>query len=314
MYVFIVNPEAGGGRAMRVFSKIEKSELYNDIQHTHYFTEYRGHAEVIVHDLIETYHDVLTNVIVIGGDGTLHEVINGLIDYEIPVSFIPGGSGNDFARGCSIHEQPLELLRQIISGEGGFPYWLGNYTIDCNEPRMFANSIGFGFDAEIVKAADQSVYKKVFNKLGMGKISYVIAIIQVLFRFKPMNMEVEVNGDKKTIIDCWMLTVTNHPYYGGGMKIIPHATIQPSIFPIIVIHSISKWKILGLFMTVFTGKHVKYKEVELMEVTKLTVYAADEITYQVDGETNSCQRCIIVKEAQALQVMGTNIQKYKQVD
>src|SRR5690625_63480 len=314
MYAFIVNPEAGGGRAISVFSKIEKSQLYKDIDHAPFFTTYSGHAEEIVKELIATYNDILTNVIVIGGDGTLHEVVNGLKDYEIPVSFIPGGSGNDFAKGCSIHGDPLEILRRILSGTDGFPYWLGKYTVDNKDPRRFANNIGFGFDAEITKVANESAHKRVLNKLGIGKLSYVIAILQVLFQFKPMHIEIEVNGEKKTIHNCWMLTITNHPYYGGGMKIIPDAIIQPSTFPILVIHSISKWKILGLFLTVFTGKHVTYKVVERSEERRVTIHAADQITYQVDGETNTCQSCVITKDAHALQIMGPNRKTYKQVD
>src|SRR5699024_8673172 len=98
-----------------------------------------------------------------------------------------------------------------------------------------------------------------------------------------------------------------HPYYGGGMKIIPNAKIEPTRFPVLIIHSISKWKVvLGLFMTVFSGKHIKFKEVELMMVHSLKVCSNRKLTYQVDGATNTCYSCEITKQSDPIHVLGTN--------
>lgn len=92
---------------------------------------------------------------------------------------------------------------------------------------------------------------------------------------------------------------------GGGIKIIPQAIIQPSTFLILLIHSISKWKILGLFLTVFTGKHTTFKENELFETTKLKIMSKGNTPYQVDGETAVCDSCTITKQSKALYIMRT---------
>src|SRR5690625_1019123 len=230
MYIFIVNPVAGNGRARRIFTKVSSSQLYKSIDSKCFFTDHKGHAEEITRDYTTQTHYQVKGIIVIGGDGTLNEVLNGLMNKKVLVGFIPGGSANDFARGCSIAKDPIKILEQMIKHHATIPYWLGTYEVDHNEKRYFVNSIGIGFDAEVAKTANQSSYKKILNFFRLGKISYVIALIQVLFRFKPLTVEIEMNGYKQKIRNCWMVTITNHPYYGGGMKIIPKAKIQPNKF------------------------------------------------------------------------------------
>lgn len=305
MYVFIVNPIAGGGRGDRVYSNITQSRIYDEIESISYFTEHKGHAEEITKKILDQNHEEITAIVVIGGDGTLHEIVNGLSDVDIPVSFIPGGSGNDFARGSSLDKNPIKILENIANGDYYLPYYTGSYEVDNALSRFFVNNIGFGFDAMITKAANESRYKKLLNKVRLGKLSYVIALIHVLFKFKPIDIEVIINQEKKQISDCWMVTITNHPYYGGGMKIIPDSKIQPDVFPVLLIHSISKWKILFLFMTVFTGKHINFKEVSILETSELKINAPHRIDYQVDGESGTCSTAYLSKNKQSIRVMGT---------
>lgn len=307
MYVFIINPIAGNGRAKRVFSKLITSQLFKKLNSVHYFTEYEGHAEKIVRNITIERSTEIIGIIVVGGDGTLHEVVNGLKDKNIPVSVIPSGSGNDFARGCSINGSPTTILKRIVQRSNPTSYWLGEYETNQSNTRFFANNIGFGFDAEIVKTANRSFYKKILNTLKLGRISYLIALIQVVMRFKPITVEVEVNGKSCIIHDCWMVSVANHPYYGGGMKVLPLAKIQPLKFPVLFIKSLSKFKLLSLFMTVFTGDHIKFKEVEIIETTKITITSTNNcnLTFQVDGEISTCRSCTIRKQMKPIQIEGS---------
>ncbi|GGA82601.1 diacylglycerol/lipid kinase family protein [Ornithinibacillus halotolerans] len=304
MYIFIVNPVAGNGRGWKVFQKLVKSDLYNDINSQYYVTEYEGHAEEISRRICKENKKIKT-VIIIGGDGTVNEVVNGLGSSGIPISFIPGGSGNDFARGCNIDGSPLAILEKIIAGKEGKLYWTGNLTSD-SITKTFANSIGIGFDAQIAQRANQSSYKNFFNRLHLGTLSYVLALIHVLFKFKPFNASIEVNGTIRTIHNCWMVTIANHQYYGGGMKIIPTAKIQPEVLPVLIIHDISKWKVLGLFITVFFGKHIGFKEVELFETDKIKLRLEAPMAIQIDGQNSSSQYCEIVKNKQPIQIMGAD--------
>lgn len=304
MYVFIVNPASGSGQAKKIYDRISNSQPFSQINSRCFFTAYSGHAEEIAGQLHVNFHNPVTCVIVIAGDGTLHEVINGLDDPTWPISYIPAGSGNDFARGCGINGSPVDIFKRIISDLEGNPYWLGQFHTEHRQERHFVNNIGFGFDAEIAKTVNQSSYKKLLNKFKLEKIIYIVALIQVLCRFKPMNLDIIADGKRLQLRNCWMVTVTNHPYYGGGMKIIPDAVIQPKKFPVLIIHSISKWKVLAFFVTVFTGKHTRFKEVELLQVEQLELYPQQTVTYQTDGQTDECPACTITKQKQPISVMG----------
>ncbi|HLR79030.1 MAG TPA: diacylglycerol kinase family protein [Bacillota bacterium] len=307
MYIFIINPAAGHGKAKRVFEALTNSKPYQQINSIYYYTRYEGHAEIIAEQIASKYRQTkkLQAVIVIGGDGTFHEVVNGIASANIPLGFIPGGSGNDFARGACIKGRPEEILQRIIQSDSSKTYWLGQYAVENKEMRCFVNSIGFGFDAEIAQNANQSLYKKGLNAFRFGSLSYIFALIKVLFFFKPFTVTIEIDGKVREIERCWMVSVANHPFYGGGMKVIPTAKIQPNVLPLIIIHGVSKWKILGLFLTVFTGKHTQFKEVELLESHKVKITSTEPLYYQVDGSTNTCLTSLIMKKAHSIQIKGT---------
>ncbi|MBP2079213.1 diacylglycerol/lipid kinase family protein [Oceanobacillus polygoni] len=304
MYLFIINPKAGSGRALKVFSDIQNSAVYRQIDSQYFFTEYEGHGEAIARKISAAPEE--KTIIVIGGDGTIHEVMNGLTTTDIPLSFIPAGSGNDFARGCGIKGKPEEILREIVEHRKTHPYWIGNYTVDHHAGRKFVNSIGFGFDAAIAHAANQSSYRRFLNAVGLGTLSYVIALIYVLMYYKPMSIELEIDNEKRILKDCWMVTIANHPYYGGGMKIIPNAVIRPNVFPLLIIHSISKWKVLALFMTVFLGIHTRFKEVEILEATTVKLTSKTTIPFQTDGQAGTCRFTSISKQKEAIHITGIN--------
>jgi len=305
MYVFIVNPIAGNGRAKRIIERLEKTTLFKSILSTVHITKSERHAEQLATEL-ESSNESITSLIVIGGDGTLHEVINGLSDNTIPISFIPGGSGNDFARGIGIKGSPKKILSRVISGKHNLRYWTGTYRADGQSARHFVNNMGFGFDALVAEQASRGSIKHILNRLHMGTLNYIGALIKVLLWFKPFSIELELDGKNKTIDDCWMVTIANHPYFGGGMKIIPDARNNAETFDILVLHSISKWKVLSLFMTIFTGKHVGFREVSLMEASHLKVHGKETLPFHVDGQPGSCTETAIMKTKEPVTILGAN--------
>lgn len=302
MYVFIVNPKAGKGKAKRIFEKIKETDSYQQINSEYYFTKYPGHGEKIAREIARK--SLPETIIVIGGDGTVHEVINGAGDYKnIRIAVIPGGSGNDFARSCGIKGNAAEIFENIIRGENSESYWIGQYTLNKQLKKNFVNSIGFGFDAQIANKANHSFYKHIFNFLRLGNVTYIIALIQVLIQFQPMQIELEVDGRPRKLQNCWMITCGNHPYYGGGMKIIPGAANRSDRISLIIIHEISKRKVITLFFTVFFGKHTSFKEVEVLEGRKIKVSSQHLLHVQVDGETAVCYQSQIEKNPTPLSVV-----------
>src|SRR5690625_2044927 len=220
MYVFIVNEYAGGGKGRRIYKQLEQSVLFQSLNRRCHFTKGPGDATNITEQIVKDNTKINT-IVVIGGDGTLHEVINGLNGQPIPVSLIPSGSGNDFSRRFGISGRPLTILENIVAGTDIKPYYFGEYIKDEQIKKHFVNCIGFGFDAKVVSYTNKPKLRRFLNFLQCGRLLYVIALLQALIKFKPFNIDIELDSKKQTIENCWMVTITNHPYFGGGMKIIP---------------------------------------------------------------------------------------------
>src|SRR5690625_2788740 len=119
MYLFIVNPIAGNGRGIKIFLELKKLALFSELKTRVFVTEYKGHAKEIAQEISQSaITNTLEAVTVIGGDGTLHEVVNGL-SKDIPIAFIPAGSGNDFYRGAQLpaaHNDPDYFSIIIVNG------------------------------------------------------------------------------------------------------------------------------------------------------------------------------------------------------
>ncbi|WP_138420667.1 diacylglycerol/lipid kinase family protein [Aquibacillus sediminis] len=313
MYIMIINKVAGNGRGLRVFEEVKSSPLYQKHDCRAFYTEYAGHAEKLAEQLASLHGDRIETMVVIGGDGTMHEVLNGLSNYSmVPVAFIPAGTGNDFSKGYQINGSPLQILENIMVTKRKRQFYPGTYVVNqrtSKARRVFANSIGFGFDAEIVEENNKSKYKGWLSHLKLGWFSYVVSLLKVLKNFTPKTIEVTIDGDKQRLDDVWMVTVTNHPYYGGGMKIAPNTTVQGSSFPLLIMREIPAWKVLLFFLTVFIGKHIHFKEVSIYDVTAVEIIAQNPIYYQVDGQAGTCKSCQISKNASKRVLFGGNSKK-----
>lgn len=304
MYIFIINPIAGNNRAKKMFENLQTTDTYKNINAHFIYTKYEGHATEIAAELSKSAIQIEA-IIIVGGDGTIYEFLNGFTKREIPLSFLLGGSGNDFARSCSIDGSSEVILKRIISGENPITYWPSIYESNSKK-QIFANSIGFGFDAFIVKRNNQSFAKMILNKFGLGKLSYVYSLVKGLIFFKPLTLKVNVNGSTRELKKCWIASASNHPYVGGGMKLVPQATNNEDKFTVILIHSISRLKVMLLFSTVFSGIHTRFKEVEQIDTNKVEFFFENKIDLQVDGESSETSACTVSKQHEKIILLGAN--------
>jgi len=302
MYVFIVNPIAGNGKAKKIYRRLMKHELYKQLNPVCHFTKYKGHAAELA---AQACHAKV--IVVIGGDGTMHEVVNGLEGRQISIAFIPGGSGNDFARGFDSFKDPFEVLFSLLDEKQEKEYWAGNFQTEDGAKRQFLNCIGVGFDAVVTASANRSRLKEAFGSIRLGSIVYIFALLRELFFYRPINLAIETEEGRKTFSRCFLATINNHPYFGGGMKINPLASNQPNYFSVLAIDSISKWKVLALFLTVFSGKHLNYKEVHTFKAKRLTIHADGPIPFQADGEAGEALHFSISKEPSSIKIKGFQV-------
>lgn len=138
----------------------------------------------------------------------------------------------------------------------------------------------------------------------MGFLTYVIALIQELFTFSPKTITLTVDGKKSIHHQVWMATVGNHAYLGGGMKLLPNCSHKDPYFTILLVENISKWKILGLFITVFWGGHTRIKGVTLQKGYNITIQVPEIIRYHADGQEGTCLEVMIEKSTKTFRVPG----------
>lgn len=276
--VIIVNEVAGSGKAKR---KSDQLQQQLTVPFTVERTEYVGHAVLLAEKYGKEAEQIL--LLVVGGDGTIHEVIKGAAAHNhLVVGVMSGGSGNDFGRAYTSFSSVLEieqyLKQQTISFQD-----LGMIT-RANQSDVFMNNCGFGIDAVVTTQVNVSTIKKYFNKVSLGKLAYVWILLRELYKFKRFNIELEIDGVKHMYEGCYFVVASNQPYFGGGMKISPKSNMEDGILELTVVNDIAKWRLLLIFATVFLGKHTRFKAVKQFQGRQFELKLDQQIVGHADGE------------------------------
>ncbi|MEJ8544993.1 diacylglycerol/lipid kinase family protein [Brevibacillus borstelensis] len=276
MIWFIVNRVAGNGKGCRVWKHVERILLEKQIHYNVVFTEHPRHATQIARELAK--QEETSVVIAIGGDGTLHEVANGLAGSEIPLGSIPAGSGNDFARGLRIPKQSRQALEKVLSGQKR------KIDIVRIHDEVFINAAGVGFDGQVAKVTNNAKYKKWLNNLGLGHLCYVLSFFKVLVRYQPAEVQLVVDEQSHIFSNVWLVAVANIPFYGGGMMICPYAQSDDGLLDVCIVHGISRWKLVTLLPRVFRGTHIYDPAVTTLTGRWMKIVSSKPLTAHGDGE------------------------------
>jgi diacylglycerol kinase (ATP) len=283
---FIINPKARNGYCLKIWQKVKTELEAENISFLAFLTEYPGHAKLLANQIASKNQEQQL-IVAVGGDGTMHEVVNGLIKYKhITLGFIPGGSGNDFSRGFQIPKDPVDALKVILrlSKKEGQMIDIGKINMENHQERFFINNMGAGFDALISYEVNQSHMKGLLNKLSLGRMVYVYFLLKKLFTYKSSTIDLSIDGDQHIFEKTWFVTVSNQPYYGGGMKIAPKAVPDDGLLDITVVHQLSRLKLLLVFISVFWGKHVYFKEVKTFTGKEISIQSNSSLYVHADGE------------------------------
>ena len=272
----IVNPKSGKG--LKVFNQLQKNLT---IPYKSYFTKYPKHATELAEEIKQTDPDAL--VIVVGGDGTINEVINGAVNSNLTIGVVGSGSGNDYARYFYCFKNAQDIERFVLERTTDRPD-VGQVHFN-DEQKYFINNSGVGFDALICERVRTSKLKRVLNRIGLGKLSYVYYVLIDLFRFQPFEIEVETAHGKKKYQDVWFVAASNQPYFGGGMKISPHSDAGDGVLEFTIIHRLKRLHFLIIFWKVFKGNHLKYTDyVEQIPGASFQGSIEKKLFGHVDGE------------------------------
>ncbi|MEJ9212125.1 diacylglycerol kinase family protein [Bacillus smithii] len=275
MYYFIVNKLSGNGKGRKVWRKIEKLLQEKRIHYQVRFTERPKHAVEIVKEISS---ETGMTVVAVGGDGTVHDVANGLIDSNIPLGIIPAGSGNDLARALQIPMNYQKALERILIGKQR-KMDVGRIGNEC-----CITITGIGFDGKVAEANNSSKYKKWLNTFRLGNLSYGLSFLHVLFQYRPVNVQLKVDEKNFSFFNVWFIAIANTQSYGGGIKICPEACYDDGLFDICIVHDLSKWELLRTFPKAFVGKHVLHPGVTMIRGKQVDVASDWPVIVQGDGE------------------------------
>lgn len=267
--LFIVNPHAGRGKALRIWHQIERELTRRGIKSDCFLTKGPGEAAVYAGQHAGNYDQLIC----IGGDGTLNEVVNGIYGQSVKLGIIPAGTGNDFARLFKWSENAGEQVDRLERCQTA--------AVDLikMKDRVFINVAGMGFDAAVAEHANAS---KILKRLG--PVGYIASVLQKLPTFRPSSVQIELDGNKYTFDDTLLLAVGNAQSYGGGMRIIPDADYQDGLLDVCVVSGITKLQLLRVFPKVFSGKHTTLDPVTILRGKRLQVKTNERFSIHADGE------------------------------
>lgn len=289
MYHFIVNLNSRTGKAKKIWEELRQELDRREVLYILHETKYAGHAIEISRKLVRTADDTV-KIIVLGGDGTFNEVVNGARDYKkIEIGYIPTGSGNDLARGLGLSTNPMDNLNRILDSKEYTYMDLGCISWDEGESKkFFAVSAGVGVDADVCRRALSSTLKKVLNKIGFGKLTYGILTLQSLFAMPMMNAHIVADGVDYGILDkIIFIAIMNHKCEGGGVPMAPLAEADDGKLSLTMIHGLTKFSALGAFPSLLAGKHLTNKAYLGIDFKEADIVLKTPFVWHTDGEMST---------------------------
>lgn len=264
----IVNPASGRGRGRRSFPLIAKQLEALRVDFRAVFSEGPGHAVELARGAA---NDGSSAVVACGGDGTFHEVLNGVGLRSLPIGIVPCGSGDDLAVNLGIPTDIEAACRNLAAGNAR-PV----DVVECGG-SLYACVGGAGFDSIVNRRANQRV------RMLRGTAIYIYAVIETLLTFEPIEMS--VIGEGIEFAGRVMFVVAaNATSYGGGMKIAPAALLDDGLLDIVIIGQMSKLELLGVFPRVFKGGHINHPSVRHHRSPWVTISSPRRLEFFGDGE------------------------------
>ncbi len=285
MIGFIINPQSGHGKGTAVWHQVQ--QLWNKHPST-YVYRITAQAYDATHFAIQLIqeHNIET-LIVIGGDGTIHEVANGIwrclaLGHTCVMGVIPAGTGNDYAKAHGIPTD-VRLAVALLMGEPSLKR-LDVIRYDEQHDLIALNSVGVGFDGLVAHLIETSRYKKMLNRFGLGKLIYFLTMFKVFWVYQPSVIRLTVDGVLYELPDTWFVVTANISYFGGSMKICPHAAADDGVLDVVVIQSSTRLRLLPLMLSVYKGMHIHHPAVTMYRGKHIEVSSTGPLMMQADGE------------------------------
>ncbi len=277
----IVNPAAGANSTHRKWRGINTLLKGTGLSFDYQFTEGKGHA-------IELARNAAGNgcryVVAVGGDGTIHEVANGILqapsDRETTLGIVCTGTGSDFSRSVGISRDCTKACTALTGpGRRTIDVGLVTYRKEGRSlERYFVNSSGIGFDAAVVAATER------LPKYFGGTVPYLAGLFRSFLRYHNKTVTFRIGDGALETARILSVVVANGQYFGGGMQIAPVARLDDGLLDMVIVGDFGKLELLRVFPRVYKGTHLGYPKIRLEKETSITMESHERFLLHADGE------------------------------
>lgn len=239
-------------------------------------TEHEGHALQIAREAVQEGYDVIAAA---GGDGTVHEVVNGMLQDQRPsakLGIIPLGSGNDFAYAMNAASDISTAIENIFRGQSR-AVDLGQIIDDRANRRVFSNNLGVGFDANVVIRVNEITRLHGFPR-------YFWAVLKTLaLDFRPFDLDMRFD-DESFVLDALFVAFGLGPRHGGGFMLTPNALNDDDKIDTCTVYQMSRLKALRFLNSAVQGTHLQNPLVNMRQSKRIEISCRDPLPIHIDGE------------------------------
>ncbi|HTU86846.1 MAG TPA: diacylglycerol kinase family protein [Solirubrobacteraceae bacterium] len=263
----IVNPVAGGGRPARALPQVQAELRERGFEQRFEYTKSLGHARELALEAAANGEVAVA----FGGDGLISTVAGALKHTEGVVGILPGGRGNDLCRVLGIPLKPVAACGVLASGV--------ERRLDLGEAggRTFTGIASCGFDSEVNRIANETTRVR-------GSLVYAYALLRALPSWRAAGFEVMLDGGDVRSFNGYSVAAANSRQFGGGMRLAPAASLTDGLLDVVIIEDMPKLRFLRLAPTVFSGRHLRYREVSVLRGRQVHISATEPFTLYADGE------------------------------
>lgn len=273
MTVFLVNPASANGSTGKRWPELERRAAALGLTGPTLMSERPGHLTELASQAVA---DGATQLVVVGGDGTVHEVVNGVAGADsVELAILPRGTGRDFARSLGLPKRFDDAVKVALSGRVR-SVDAGRATFERGE-AWFANFAGAGISGAIARDANAS------SKALGGRLSFMISTVRVFARWKSAAVEAEVDGERRSG-PMFEIVAMNGPYAAGGMQLAPDATADDGWLDCVFFGDVTKLDFLTTFPKIYRGRHLAHPKIELLRGRAVTIESDPPLPVVLDGE------------------------------
>ncbi len=288
--LIIVNPKSAGGSTSDRWSEIASDFRSHFGPFSVAFTKARGDGALLAEKYIASGRRL---IIACGGDGTINEIVNGILNSgeDVVLGIMPAGTGGDFRRSIGLSTVPREAAKQLRDGRTEI-IDVGRVTFGEKDgrraQRYFVNISSFGLSVSInERVKKKGEFRWILNESIRGRTKFAISTIQEVLETQYKTVRVSIEGKESKTLNTLNFNICNGRYFGGGMKVAPDAKLNDGFFDVINIGDIKTARIMLNGYKLYRGTHLDLSEVNTLRAKHVTVESAnpgESIKFETDGE------------------------------